>query len=394
MQKMSTGNWVFSALRVLHLAHMFLLPAVIVFSGCKTPPKSPSPLEAFNTSNDEHLRRFSDFTFQKLGSVENIGLQVPVVSPDGSQILYLRTNREYVSPQTLLGSPDPKDTPETGRLTVWLRPVIGAGLGREFSPNRWSHSPAWSDSGGAVVYVTNTPPSSAIIHTDLTTGRQTVLGVTGMINCLPRFDADDRTVLFCAGTDPKGPFRIYRQSLSDKKPTPLTLPGVDCLFPLFVDNTGGVFCARADGENIKWIQGRRDGLRDLTKPCGYTARPVVLQTLAGIPNPVSPDRRSFAFYDALQNRTCVYHCIGNVLRAHHPDSISACWLTDNAIALATNEWLFAVNTTTGMSLQIFNGEWITARYIPLSRSLILFGKDTPRRFSIMEINFKDRKIKR
>jgi hypothetical protein len=370
-----------------------LLLGSIVFPGCKTSPKTPGPLDAFNASNEDHRRRFGDFIFQKLGSIENVGLQVPVVSPDGSQILYLRTNREYVSPRTLLGSPDPKDTPETGRLAVWLRPAAGAGLGREFSPHRWSHSPAWSDSGGAVVYVTNTPPSSAIIHTDLATGRQTVLGVTGMINCLPRFDADDRTVLFCAGTDPNGPFRIYRQSLKDKKPTPLILPGVDCLFPLFVDNTRGVFCVRANGENIKWIQARSDGLRDLTGPCGYSARPVVLQTLAGISNPVSPDRRSFAFYDALQNRICVYHCAGNVLRAHHPDSISACWLTDNAVALATNEWLFAVNTATGMSLQIFNGEWITARYVPASRKLLLFGKDTPRRFSIMEINFKDRKAK-
>jgi hypothetical protein len=386
MHKVPAENWMLTSLRMLLLA-------VIISPGCKTPAKSPGPFEAINTSNEEHRRRFGDFTFQKLGSVENSGLQVPVVSPDGSQILYLRTNCKYVSPGTLLGSPDPKDTPETGRLTVWLRPTTGAGLGRELSPHRWSHSPAWSNSGDAVVYVTNTPPSSAIIHTDMTTGRQTVLGMNGMINCLPRFDTDDRTVLFCAGTDPKGPFRIYRQSVQDKKPIPLTLPGVDCLFPLFVDDTKGVICARADGENIKWVQARSGGFRDLTKPCGYATRPAVLQTLAGIPNPFSLDHQSFAFYDAKQNRTCVYHLSDNVLRAHHLDSVAACWLTDNAMALATNEWLFIVNTTTGMSLQVLNGGCIPARYVPASRKLILFGKDVPHRLSIMEINFKDRKVK-
>jgi len=379
--------------RTSGLVMAFFLPALAILSGCQTPPKSTTPLEAIRAENEDHIRRFSDFSFQKLGSVENTGLQIPVVSPDGTQLLYLRSDAAALPPLTLLGSGDPKDTPETGRLSIWRRPVTGSGPGRELSPHRWSHSPTWSHSGTAVVYVTNTPPSSAIIHTDLVSGRQTVLGVTGMVNCLPRFTPDDRAVLFCAGTDSKGPFRIYRQSPTDKNPVPVTLPGIDALFPLTIDDGKGVICARTDGERIRWTDAHRNGFRDLTGPCGYATRPAMLQTLAGIAEPVAPDRASIAFYDALQNRVCVYHRAGNILRAHHSDSISACWLTNKALAMATGEWLFVVNTATGMSLQIFNGEWIPARYVPGSRKLILLGRETSQRFSIMEIRFTDRKAK-
>jgi hypothetical protein len=107
-------------------------------------------------TNERHARLFGDTDLpRRIGAVENVGLQIPRVSPNGRQMLYLQTDQDYLSPLTLLGSPDPQHTPPEGSLSVWLRPVEGAALGRRFSPQRWAHSPVWSDTGDAVAYVVN-----------------------------------------------------------------------------------------------------------------------------------------------------------------------------------------------------------------------------------------------
>ncbi len=343
------------------------------------------------TANEHHARAFGDAELpRKIGSVASIGLQIPVICPDGRRMLYLRTDCDHLSAMTLLGSPDPQHTPPEGTLSIWLRPVAGQASGRRLSGRRWSHSPVWSDSGNAVAYVANQPPASVIVHLDLGTGTETMLGVRGAINCLPRFDGDDQTLLFCAGDAADGPFRVYRQKTGGDEPAALTPKGTDCLFPIASDRGGGSLCAQVEGTHLNWVRSGPGGVARLAPQWGMSTRPASLQTWAGIGSPLSPGRDAVLFYDVAQNRICVLHVAKRIVRRHRPRSIAACWLDNQTIALATADGVFIVNTTTGLSTTLFSGQWIPCRYVATSRRLILLGRQTPRRFAIWEVMFKTR----
>ena len=363
----------------------------LLLAGCEGSSREPSAADAWNARNERHVSQFGNFGLPRgIGTVENCSLQIPVVSPDGKELLYLRTDHDYLSPMTLLGSSDPRDTPPDGTLAIWIRPVTGTMPGHRLSSRRWAHSPVWSDSGRAVVYVVNEPPVSYVVYHLLDTGEEVTLGVPEAINCLPRFDGNEGSVLYCSGETAAGPLRVYRQSVDGGEPVALTPEGMDCVYPIASDAAGNVLCARLSGDCLNWARCSLSGFTDLPSECGFAQRPNLLQTWAGIPAPLSPDGRSFLFYDTQQERIGAYHAVDNKVVMHRQNSIAACWLTSEAIALATPECAFIVNTVTGMSLQLFNGSWIPVRYVPARRRLLLLGREKARRFSIKEVVFTPR----
>ena len=361
--------------------------ACLVLSGCQAPPGARTA-DRQTASNQRHLDLFGNFDLpRKIGTVENVRLQVPVFSPDGSQLMYLRTDQDELSPMTLLGSA--AHTPDEGTLSVWVRPAEGNGAGRRLSSGRWAHSAVWSNSGRSALYVVNAPPGSTIVHLDLASGQERRLGVAGAINCLPRFSARaDETVLFCTGKDPNGPFRVARQSLRESEPTLLTPEGTDCVLPIQPDRAGKLLCARSAGERLNWALCGPEGVADVAAECGSSRRPEMLAAWAGIAEPLAPDGRSLVFYDPLQDRICIYHASDRRVVRHRSGSIAACWLSKDAVALATDRGVFAVNTVTGLSPALFDGTWIPARYVPATRRLLLLGRDSAVRFSIVEVVFK------
>jgi hypothetical protein len=376
----------------LHRPVLFAAAGAMIIAACQTPPPRPaSPLQQSNTINKEHVDLFGNFDPpKKIGTVENIGLQLPTISPDGQQMLYLRSDSVPISSMTLLGSPDPNHTPPAGTLSIWLRPASGTDAGRQLSSYRWSHSPVWSDSGHSIAYGVNDPPKSFIVHVDLATGRETLLGVPDALNCLPRFDGDDRPLLYCSAANVNGPFCVYRQIVGDVDRVQMTPTGVNCLLPVKSDDRGRVLCARVDGDHLSWVESGLNGVDELVPQGGLADPATMLQTWAGIASPLSPDGRNFMFYDPLQNRIAVFILPEKHLVNHRPRSIAACWLTNEAIALATDDLTFLTNNKTGMSLQLLNGLWIPNRYIPRERRLILLGRQSDRRFSIVEVLFKTR----
>ncbi len=358
-----------------------------VTCGCGSPPGTTPPVP--DPIHQRHVRQYGDAELpRKIGSVETVGLQAPVVSPDGRQILYLRSDAERLDPMTLLGSPDPKHTPPEGMLSIWLRPLDGKPTGRRLSRQRWAHSPVWSSSGAAVAYVANQPPGSVIVCVDLSSDTQTILGLRGAINLLPRFDGDDRTLLFCTGKTSDGPLRVCRQAVGQNEPTILTPEGTDCLLPARSDQHGGVVCAQPAGEHLSWVRCDAGGLTRIATQWGVSSRLAALQTWAGIAEPVSPDRESILFHDLAQNRISVLHVEGQTMRRHRRGSIAACWTDNQTIALATSDGVFVVHATSGVSTSLFNGQWIPCRYVPDSHRLILLGRQTPRRLAIWEVVFR------
>lgn len=269
----------------LRAATLVIASAALLVAACQ-PMGSASSAPSPETVDDEHLKPFGDFELpRKIGSVDNVGLQIPTVSPDGEQLLYLRSDRDDLALMTLLGSPDPLHTPPDGELAIWQRPVSGTLTGRRISPERWAHSPVWSDSGQAIVYVVNQPPGSYIVHLELTSGQRTPLGLGNAVNCLPRFGPDDDTVVFCAGPTPAA-FRVFRQRVGEPEPTALTPPGGNYSLPLAASTTDQVWCARADGSELTWIAARPDNAQTLVSLWGTADQPDLLQTWAGIANPL------------------------------------------------------------------------------------------------------------
>lgn len=363
----------------LSLSLLFLL------AGCATTsPNAPAPADP----QEAHRQEFGSFDLpHKVGVIENIGLQLPVFSPDGQQVLYLRADQAPISPLTLLGSNEVQDTPPDGYLTVWLRPAAGNVPGRRVSRDRWSHSPAWSPSGRAVCFVTHEPAGTSIVWVDLASGTQEKLGVTGAVNCLPRF-ADDRTLLFCSGASPGGPFRICRQRPGEA-PVPLTPAGVDFVHPAWLVDDRTVIAVQAEASGLSLAQATASGSELLASQVGDSARPALLSLWAGVAQPVSPGKAGILFYDALQNRICVYHVKDRIVRRHRPGSVAACWLDDEAAAIATPEALFVVDTASGVSQSLLTGPWIPAGYVRSEHRLLLLGREgAGGRFNITTIDFK------
>jgi hypothetical protein len=195
-------------------------------------------------------------------------------------------------------------------------------------------------------------------------------------------------VLFCAGSTPEGPFRVFRQGLHDETPVVLTPEGLDCVLPVMTESTGHAICARTDGSHLSWVAAGLDGTRVLEGSWGVASRPDFLLTWSGVTAPLSPDGRDFLYFDSSADRMAVWHGEEQRVRRHRPGSIAACWMSGDAIALATTDDLFAVNTRTGMSLTLFNGAWLPCRFIERERRLILFGMASPHRLSIHQIVFR------
>lgn len=371
-----------------HRALLLLAPlALSLLTACQSPGRAQTGSNP--ALNERHARLYSDAELPRsIGTVENAGLQIPVVSPDGRHVLYVRTDRDYLAPLTLLGSPDPRHTPADGSLSIWLRTLEGASPGWQLTRQRWTHSPVWSDSGHAVAYVVNDPPESYIVHLDLETNQETRLGVPAALNALPRFDGNDQSILFCAAKTADGPFRVYSQSVGAAEPTPLTPPGPDCLFPITTDGRGTVLCAQTEADHLNWIRSGTSGTTTWASRWGDSDRSASLQTWAGIGSPLSPGRDAILFYDGRRDRIGVLHIPEQLIRWHRQRTIAACWIDEQTIATATPDGVFVVNTITGMSTSLFNGRWIPCRYVPATRSLILLGSQTPRRFAIWEVTFK------
>ncbi len=373
--------------KILISGLLAFLPSLV---GCQS-AATQTPIDRITEINECHVNTYGNFDLpRKIGSVENIGLQLPAISPDGETMLYLRSDRTDFSRMTLLGSSKPEDTPVEGTLTIWIRPVSGNVTGKPFSTERWAHSPVWSRNGKAVAYVINELAGSMIVYKNLADGTQCILGRKNAFNCLPRFGDDDQTILFCAAEQLTGPFRIFRQRIDENQPTVMSPEGLNCLLPVLQKSNGDVVCAVADGEQIKWMSVNVQGTTDINVTGGSSNKSSILQTWAGIGEPVSPSWNAFIFYDEFQNRICVYHFSERKVRKHRSESIAACWLDDQAIAIATSDRVFLVSTQTGMSLELFNGLWIPSRYLPIQKKLFLLGRENSRRFSIVEVQFRER----
>ena len=376
-------------------------------AGCVTTER-PLTRDELTERAEAQGRPFGDFDLpRRIGTVENIGLQLPVVSPAGDALIYQRSDRLGLPRMTLLGSSD--HTPSEGELSLWLRPLAGRAPGRRISSHRWAHSGLWSPSGQAVLYVANEPPSSLLIHHDLASGQEHELGLPGAINCMPRFDGNDETVLFCAGEKAEGPFRVYRQALGETRPEPLTPKGMDCVLPLMSGEGGAVICAHPQGSEMVWVTADVNGVTTLTSQRGAPHRALLLQTWAGIAEPLSSDRDSFLFCEILnagptaraEGRIAVYCFSQRWTRRieRDPDnpwagvelhSIAACWMDNDVVALATPENTFVHNTKNMVLTQVLNKPWIPARYIPTLRTLVLLGAEMGGRLAIWEVRFRVR----
>ncbi|MDR2462174.1 MAG: biopolymer transporter Tol [Verrucomicrobiales bacterium] len=102
----------------------------------------------------------------------------PAWSPDGSRIAYISDDR---------GSPQ-----------IYLLPAAG-GVAQRFNTNSsYTTEPAWSPDGRLLAYSVRTAGSNQIAVSDIATGRQNVLTISG-INETPAWCRDSRHLVFSRG---------------------------------------------------------------------------------------------------------------------------------------------------------------------------------------------------
>ena len=365
---------------------LFVFAGLIGFvTGCAAPPRDDRGDRV--AASRQLFREIA--VPRKVGTVATVGAQLPTFSPDGSQMAYLRTNQAMIRPLTFLGSSDPQDMPSDGTLAIWLRPTRGAATGRRLSPEPWAHSAVWSDTGRSIAYVVHEPPSSSIVHVNLFGDQRTRLGVVGAVNCLPRFDGDDGTLLFCAGPSSSGPFRVYRQHVGEAKPTPLTPIGMDCVLPIRSDAGSSVLCARLAADALQWVTADPIAVTEQVTQAGAGRRPTWLNAWAGIASPLSPNRESVLFFDTVQQRVRIWHVADRRVRGHRLGTIAGCWLSEDVVALAAENALLIVEMNGGILMSLRGSSWIPRQYVPSARRLILLGREGASRFSIHEMTFVD-----
>lgn len=349
--------------------------------GCATPDKTHrAPASQSAPAQPSRLFQASELPRQ-IGVVENCGLQIPAISPDGRQMLYLRSQGPRPSMAMLLGG----DPPTEGSLSIWVRPIRGALAGKPLSTQQWAHSPAWSQDGTAVAYVAHDDRGSAIVHVDMHTGRQTSMGLPQGAHCLPRFDTDSRTVLFCRAKSVDAPFRVYRQILDETEPVPMSPEGMECILPLRTGQGGAVLCAKVDADQLHWVWANPTGTQAIGAAWGGSGRMEALQAWAGVSQPISADGTAVLFYDSGRDRMSVLHLNERVLRQHRPASIAGCWVDAHTIVLATPAAIFLTDVATGQSVQLLSGTWIPGQFTPADSRLILLGRESQSSFAVWEI---------
>ncbi len=246
------------------------------------------------------------FQFSRIASLQNTGLQLPVVSPDGKWVAAW----QCADATTL----DP-DAPLTGATLAKLTLVIYDTTDPQASPRTVSTGAAWpvwsADSKQLMAVAYDKSNHCALIIHQLATGqtRRIEIGVAHIIT--PSLSPGG-TLLAFAGFDLTAQqSRLYVYNLQTQQLTPLAPPKdvVWQIMPAWVSDHALLYFARVGTDT-----GILGTVPQANSPNSWLAKVPLpneasetVRTHAGIIHPLSPDKQWLATFDSSQNRVALLH---------------------------------------------------------------------------------------
>lgn len=323
------------------------------------------------------------------------GAVLPRVSPDGRWVAFLD-----------LGESQGEASPDrwvNGRglagVSLWLRGVEADGLARNIALDHVAW-PTWSPDGSALWFVSYDPETGcALAWHDVASQRTRRLAV-GLSHMLtPAVSPDGQRVAVSAYgelPDEAVLFIIDRDGGQASPGPPPTLGGAQ-LMPTWLDADTLLFVELDEhgGGLMRWTLGeaQAEPVAPLDLPASIFD---AVHLHAGIPQPVSPNRRWFAYYSSTRDRVALIDLHGGGAVALEVGDRAGAWWGDEWFVAGNDDRLSLVAPPVGgvdeqergdpARMNLLTGRWVPLWTDPASGSMLLVGEgDEPGRFGFLQL---------
>jgi Tol biopolymer transport system component len=304
-----------------------------------------------------------------LGSVPNSGLQLPIVSPDGRWITYLRADPdEGIYSDALISG---KKLANVALVVRGLhgdteeRVVCASGAG-------WG---VWSPDSKRLLFIVYDGAGGCALGThDMLTARthRRDVGFKHMI--MPAISPTGRelaAVTFSQQPDQRR-LSILNLETSTFRPNPPPEKVQGALWPQWIDDRTLIYLKSNDGGMFlhKWTLEQENPKR-LYQINAPNAIDQTFQIFAGIAAPVSPDGRKLAYYDTAADHIVLLDLATGERRGLKPHTRAGCWLGHKIFAAATDKELLLGFIGTAVQKSVLRGGWLPRRGNPATNQIVL-----------------------
>lgn len=330
-------------------------------------------------------------------ALPSAGLQLPRVSPDGRWVAFLDADEESL--------PVAAESWVSGRglepVSLWLRGVDADGLARNLA---WGHAawPTWSDDSSTLVFISHDPDTGCALAFHDVVSNQTQRLAVGLKKMLtPALSPDGRQVAVAGYGEIAEQALLFIVDLEtgQARPGPPPALGGAQLMPAWLDRDTLIFVELDErgGGLMRW---------HTAEPLAEPVAPLRLPTSvfdavhihAGVPQPVSPDRRHFTYYSP---QTDQMHWVD--LQTGEPSDLrvadrAGIWWNDEWFLVAEPERLALVSPPQANDeadppvsderprMNLLPGRWAPLWADPDQQSILLVGEsDTPSRFRFLQL---------
>lgn len=337
--------------------------------------------------------------------VPNAGLQLPRVSPDGKWIAFFDADAD--------AGPVSADARVTGRglapVSLWLREVEADGLARNLAVGHAAW-PAWSPDGNTLAFISHDPGTGcALALHDVAAGRTDRLSVGLRKMFAPAVAPDGRRVAVAGYGEVADQSLLFVIDLDTAQATPGPPPvlGGAQLMPVWLDADTLLFVELDErgGGLMRWAVG--SATAEPVAPLGLPASVFdAVHLHAGIPAPVSPDRRWFAYYCPPRDRIELIRLDTGDATALAVGDRAGTWWGDQWFLAANDGQLTLVQVPEPSSsdqaaadqpsetdrpdgtprIRLLPGRWAPRWADPTEHSMLLVGQgETPGRFELVQL---------
>ena len=330
--------------------------ALAVLAGCGADRGSGRPPSAsqWTPARASHVQ----LQVQSLGDVANSGCQLPVVSPDGKWIAYLR-NRA-VGPIELEALFTGKGLDSTA---LYVQPVA-PGAAPQLVCSAGAGWPAWSPDGGKLAFIAygEAGRCDVGIH-DLAAG--TTRRVTGPFKrmMMPAISPDGKrlAVVVPGATLDRTRLHVLMPGGAPPVACPAESDQTQQLWPLWTPDGQILYLLRQ--RQRTWLARWRPGgsrPQRLWEISMMPSRMGMIQIFAGLGRPLSPDGGRLAYYDYAndRDRIVLLNLFDGEREDLPPGTRFGCWLGSGRFLAASDDEMILHTSSSAEAIRLVPGRWL------------------------------------